>query len=66
MEAGIELMKTGRYSVTQIAMRLGYDTLQSFSKAFRRVMDIPPTEYLRRLRTEGDANKSSGGETRSD
>ena len=65
-EAGIELMKTGRYSVTQIAMRLGYDTLQSFSKAFRRVMDIPPTEYLRRLRTEGDANKSSGGETRSD
>ena len=59
-------MKTGRYSVTQIAMRLGYDTLQSFSKAFRRVMDIPPTEYLRRLRTEGDANKSSGGETRSD
>ena len=66
VEAGIELMKTGRYSVTQIAMRLGYDTLQSFSKAFRRVMDIPPTEYLRRLRTEGDANKSSGGETRSD
>ena len=66
MEAGIELMKTGRYSVTQIAMRLGYDTLQSFSKAFRRVMDIPPTEYLRRLRTEGDANKSTGGETRSD
>lgn len=52
--------------MTQIAMRLGYDTLQSFSKAFRRVMDIPPTEYLRRLRTEGDANKSSGGETRSD
>ena len=64
MEAGIELMKSGRYNVTQIAMRLGYDTLQSFSKAFRRVMDVPPTEYLRRLRDDGEKPTESGGETR--
>lgn len=64
VEAGIELMKSGRYNVTQIAMRLGYDTLQSFSKAFRRVMDVPPTEYLRRLRDDGEKPTESGGETR--
>ena len=57
-------MKSGRYNVTQIAMRLGYDTLQSFSKAFRRVMDVPPTEYLRRLRDDGEKPTESGGETR--
>ena len=48
-------MKSGRYTVTQIAMRLGYDTLQSFSKAFRRVMGVPPTEYLR-LQKQEDIN----------
>lgn len=55
IEAGVELMKSGRYTVTQIAMRLGYDTLQSFSKAFRRVMGDPPTEYLR-LQKQEDIN----------
>ena len=55
IEAGVELMKSGRYTVTQIAMRLGYDTLQSFSKAFRRVMGVPPTEYLR-LQKQEDIN----------
>ena len=64
VEAGIELMKSGRYNVTQIAMRLGYDTLQSFSKAFRRHMNVPPTEYLRRLRAAEDDHMGSGGETR--
>ncbi len=64
VEAGIELMKNGRYNVTQIAMRLGYDTLQSFSKAFRRVMNVPPTEYLRQIREHEILNQDTGGETR--
>ena len=64
VEAGIELMKNGRYNVTQIAMRLGYDTLQSFSKAFRRVMNVAPTEYLRQLRESEISNQDTGGEAR--
>lgn len=62
VEIGIEMMKSGRYNVTQIAMRLGYDTLQSFSKAFRRIMNVPPTEYLRRLRDEKKTDPDGGGE----
>ena len=37
--------KGERHSVTEIAALLGYDTLQSFSKAFRRITGCCPTEY---------------------
>lgn len=42
----IELFRLGNYSVTAVAEKLGYATVQSFSRAFRRVVGCPPSRYL--------------------
>ncbi len=39
------LLLDHRYSITEIATMLNYDCIQSFSKAFRRAMNMSPTEY---------------------
>ena len=46
IERGVELMKSGCYSWTQIALELHYETPQAFSKAFRRVMQKSPSEFI--------------------
>lgn len=45
--------------MTKVAEILNYESLQSFSKAFRRVMGVTPTVYLRM--EPGEGNESSGG-----
>ncbi len=52
VEKSLELLKYGSYSVTQVAQRLNYETVQSFSKAFRRTMGFPPSDYVRKQRRE--------------
>lgn len=47
IERARQLLKYGEFSVTEIAERLNYESVQSFSKAFRRVMGVSPTAYLR-------------------
>ncbi|HIW74558.1 MAG TPA: AraC family transcriptional regulator [Firmicutes bacterium] len=46
VERALQLMKYGELSVTQIAAQFHYESLQSFSKAFRRVMGFTPTKYM--------------------
>ena len=55
VEKSLELLKYGSMSVTQVAQRLNYETVQSFSKAFRRTMGFPPSEYVKKQRRD---NKS--------
>ncbi len=45
MEKSLELMDSGQYSITQIAMMLNFLSVQSFSKAFKRTFGFPPSEY---------------------
>lgn len=45
----IELFRLGNYSVTAVAEQLGYATVQSFSRAFRRVVGCSPSHYLESL-----------------
>lgn len=48
VEASLDFLASGRYSVTQIAQMLNYSSLQAFSKAFQRVTGCSPTEYEKR------------------
>ena len=45
VEASLDFLTSGRYSVTQIAQMLNYSSLQAFSKAFQRIGGCSPTEY---------------------
>jgi len=48
VEASLDFLSAGRYSVTQIAQMLNYSSLQAFSKAFQKVIGCSPTEYQKR------------------
>ncbi|MEY4577997.1 MAG: hypothetical protein RL701_2700 [Pseudomonadota bacterium] len=38
-------LRDGRYSVTEVAFILGYDSLSAFARAFKRWTGKPPSEY---------------------
>lgn len=48
MEKAIELMKCGRFNITQVAAKLNYEAVQSFSKSFKRTMGVSPIEYQKK------------------
>ncbi|MDF2720628.1 MAG: AraC family transcriptional regulator [Paenibacillus sp.] len=52
VEKALEMMKYGNLSVGQIAERLQYETIQSFSKAFSRIMGSPPSHYIADKKSE--------------
>ena len=55
VEASLDFLGAGRYTVTQIAQMLNYSSLQSFSKAFQRIVGCSPTEYCAGHRTKSKA-----------
>ena len=50
IEKSLELIDSGRHSITEIASMLNYKTVQSFCKSFRRTLDMSPTEYKKSKR----------------
>jgi AraC-like DNA-binding protein len=48
MQHAAALLASGRYSVTQVSLRVGYDNTLAFSTAFKRVMGMPPSSCLPR------------------
>lgn len=46
IERARQMLRYGGLTSTQVAAELGYESVQSFSKAFRRVMGSTPTQYL--------------------
>jgi len=49
IEKSIEMMHEGERHITKIASLLNYETLQSFSRAFKNVTGISPSEYIKRI-----------------
>lgn len=45
MKKAQELISEGRWSISEIAQMLGYESVQSFSKAFKRETGSSPSEY---------------------
>ncbi len=41
----VQLLKNGNLPITEIAARLGYDRVSSFSTAFRNLAGVPPSAY---------------------
>lgn len=52
IEKALEMLKFGNLTVKQTAERLNYETIQSFSKAFSRIMGYPPSQYVAMQRKE--------------
>ncbi|MFC5700932.1 helix-turn-helix domain-containing protein [Cohnella faecalis] len=52
IEKAMEMLNYGDISINQIATKLGYETLQSFSKAFSRIMGYPPSLYKSKRQEE--------------
>lgn len=42
-----ELLKTGRYTISEIAMMVGMGSLGNFRQCFREEFNTTPSEYLR-------------------
>jgi AraC-like DNA-binding protein len=51
LDAAKQLLATGRYSVTDVCMEVGFSSLGSFSALFTRRVGEPPSAYRRRVRT---------------
>lgn len=56
VEKALEMLKYGNLSIKQVAARLHYETLQSFSKAFSRIMGYPPSTYVAMQREEAGSD----------
>lgn len=52
IEKSCELIQENKLSMTDIALMLNYESLQSFSKAFKSVMSISPTQYKNQISGE--------------
>jgi AraC-like DNA-binding protein len=52
LDAARQLLATGRYSVTDVCMEVGFSSLGSFSALFTRRVGEPPSAYQRRVRTQ--------------
>lgn len=46
LEKTIELMRSRKYSITEIASAMQYQSIHSFSRAFRKAVGLSPTEYI--------------------
>jgi AraC-like DNA-binding protein/mannose-6-phosphate isomerase-like protein (cupin superfamily) len=53
IEKATELIKYGRLSITQIAMKLNFEAVQAFSKSFKRATGYSPVQY-QKLNKERD------------
>ena len=47
MQKAIELLQQQDKKLAEVAQSVGYDSDAAFSKAFKRVVGLPPREYLR-------------------
>lgn len=46
-EKTVELMKEGNYSITEIAAIMRYDSIHTFSRAFRKAFGLSPSSYMK-------------------
>lgn len=46
-QKAVELLRDGKHTVTQVASIMQYDSIHTFSRAFRRVFQLSPTQYIK-------------------
>ncbi len=46
------LIREGNYNITQISMELGYDSIHEFSRRFKKITGMSPTEYARSVKVD--------------
>lgn len=56
VERSRELMLYTDLNITQIAERLGFESIHYFSRVFKEITGMPPSEYLNRVRREQGIN----------
>lgn len=66
MERAVMYLQTEDMNLGELALRVGYDNSQSFSKAFRKQFGIAPKAYMKELQNQlRDYIKSSGNNEQS-
>ena len=50
MEKAKEMIRRGDITITEIALKLHFESLQSFSKSFRRTVGMSPMEYRKQFK----------------
>jgi len=45
MEKAVEMIEQNHFTITEIALHLNYESVQSFSKSFKRTLGLSPAEY---------------------
>jgi AraC-like DNA-binding protein len=55
----IELIDSDRMSITDIAAALNYQTVQAFSKSFKKVMNMSPTDYKKSVKPHSGDHKNN-------
>lgn len=47
LDEAFELLRSGRYTASEVALRVGYGQLSAFTAAFRRRFEVPPSDVRR-------------------
>lgn len=50
LEEARRLLREGRYNISQTAEKLGYSSVNAFSRQFRSLLGVTPTAYLKSVR----------------
>ena len=53
MQIAAELLSSGNANVASIAAKIGYDSDAAFSRAFKKVIGVPPSAWRHRTRAQG-------------
>ena len=49
LEKSCQLLRENKYTVSEIALKLGYSSIHYFSNAFRQKYHVSPSEYAKRI-----------------
>ncbi len=60
-EAAKALIRTNQMNVTQVAIRLGYTSINHFSHQFKKITGMSPTEYSSSIKAMADKGIGDGG-----
>lgn len=55
MQMASELLSGGTTNLARIAADVGYESEAAFSRAFKKMIGVPPSEWRRRVQSEGSA-----------
>lgn len=59
MEIAKSMIREGNYNISQIAAHLGYDTVHLFSRRFRQMTGMSPTEYSRSVKVVFESGENN-------